>query len=418
MSDVILHSAGANNATRVSNVFIDHYMRDANGEYIKVYLYLLRCLEDEGKEFSIAGMADVLDHTQRDISRALSHWEKKGLLHLEFAEDGSLGGICISEPVVPRTQAPAEPFLKIASDGAGNAEAFGAAGDGAASVARTFEPTVDGAASAARAFEPTVDGAASAARAFKPTVDGAANVVSIDQGRRNAIRGAVGHSYSADEMSLLGQNEDVREMLCVTERYMGRPLASVESDMVLYWYDGMGMSADLIVYLVEYCLEHGHKSIHYMNKVAISWVDKGVSTVEEAREQTESFDSKSSVVAVEFGISDRGLVPTERAYLQKWQSEYGFSKELIGEACRRTILKTGRPNFQYADSILKSWKEAGAFSMDEVKRLDESHSQSVKTKRVNKAKSGTGAKDKFHNFNEHGYDYDAIQELLIRQQQG
>ena len=370
MSDVILHSAGANNATRVSNVFIDHYMRDANGEYIKVYLYLLRCLEDEGKEFSIAGMADVLDHTQRDISRALSHWEKKGLLHLEFAEDGSLGGICISEPVVPRTQAPAEPFLKIASDGAG---------EGASAVA---------------------------------------NVVSIDQGRRNAIRGAVGHSYSADEMSLLGQNEDVREMLCVTERYMGRPLASVESDMVLYWYDGMGMSADLIVYLVEYCLEHGHKSIHYMNKVAISWVDKGVSTVEEAREQTESFDSKSSVVAVEFGISDRGLVPTERAYLQKWQSEYGFSKELIGEACRRTILKTGRPNFQYADSILKSWKEAGAFSMDEVKRLDESHSQSVKTKRVNKAKSGTGAKDKFHNFNEHGYDYDAIQELLIRQQQG
>ena len=96
MSDVFLRAAGTDTMTSVPNVFIDSYMKDANGEYVKVYLYLLRCLGDEGMDFSVAGMADALDHTQRDISRALNYWESKGLLRQEYAQDGDLMGICRS----------------------------------------------------------------------------------------------------------------------------------------------------------------------------------------------------------------------------------------------------------------------------------------------------------------------------------
>ena len=60
--------------TGVPNVFLDHYMPGANGEYVKVYLYLLRALGDPSRELSVTGLADALDHTEGDILRALKYW--------------------------------------------------------------------------------------------------------------------------------------------------------------------------------------------------------------------------------------------------------------------------------------------------------------------------------------------------------
>ena len=49
------------NATIVSNEFIDRYMTSANGEYVKVYLYLAR---HQGREITVTEMADALNHTE------------------------------------------------------------------------------------------------------------------------------------------------------------------------------------------------------------------------------------------------------------------------------------------------------------------------------------------------------------------
>ena len=49
--------------TVVKNTFIDQYMPQANGEFVKVYLYLLRCA-NTGRELSLSSIADVLEHTE------------------------------------------------------------------------------------------------------------------------------------------------------------------------------------------------------------------------------------------------------------------------------------------------------------------------------------------------------------------
>ena len=53
MSKITLHNSNLS-ATYVSNQFIDHYMTSANGEYVKVYLYLLRCMGSDHCSFSIS----------------------------------------------------------------------------------------------------------------------------------------------------------------------------------------------------------------------------------------------------------------------------------------------------------------------------------------------------------------------------
>ena len=59
----------AHGVTVVSNEFIDNYMARANGEYVKVYLYLLR---HQQEEVSIGQIADALNHTEADVQRALA----------------------------------------------------------------------------------------------------------------------------------------------------------------------------------------------------------------------------------------------------------------------------------------------------------------------------------------------------------
>lgn len=68
--------------TVISNAFIEHFMLDANGSYVKVYLYLSKCIQSGGIDISIPFLADKTDSTERDIIRALQHWEKKGLIKI------------------------------------------------------------------------------------------------------------------------------------------------------------------------------------------------------------------------------------------------------------------------------------------------------------------------------------------------
>ena len=56
-----------------SENFILIAMAGANGEYVKVYLYILR---HQGEELTVESIADALDHTESDVRRAVSYWEK------------------------------------------------------------------------------------------------------------------------------------------------------------------------------------------------------------------------------------------------------------------------------------------------------------------------------------------------------
>ena len=93
MSQFVLKSSESAGMTSISNYFLDYCMPRANGEYVKVYLYLLRALNRPGLTLSVAGLADALDRTESDILRALKYWEKQGILSLECDSANVLQGI-------------------------------------------------------------------------------------------------------------------------------------------------------------------------------------------------------------------------------------------------------------------------------------------------------------------------------------
>ena len=109
MDNILLCSNHIPLVTSIHNTFIEKYMLRANGSYVKVYLYLSKCIQAGQDDLSISSLADQMENTEKDIIRALNYWEKQGLLRITRSEDGSeILGIDVLNPdeLVTDTAAP------------------------------------------------------------------------------------------------------------------------------------------------------------------------------------------------------------------------------------------------------------------------------------------------------------------------
>ena len=82
MSMLTLNNDCLASVTAVPDLFLDQYMPAANGEFVKVYLYLLKLVKDHQQDSTLSSMADFFSCTENDIVRALKYWEKQGLAEL------------------------------------------------------------------------------------------------------------------------------------------------------------------------------------------------------------------------------------------------------------------------------------------------------------------------------------------------
>lgn len=102
MSGLFLDKRYITDTTSVSNNFIDQYMPYANGEFVKIYLHLLRSVTSSDSNLSIGKIADVFNDTERDVIRALRYWENLGLLTLSTDATSNITGIrlepCVRKP--------------------------------------------------------------------------------------------------------------------------------------------------------------------------------------------------------------------------------------------------------------------------------------------------------------------------------
>ena len=212
------------------------------------------------------------------------------------------------------------------------------------------------------------------------------------------------------EIDQFRAQKEIRSLLFIAEQYLGKTLTHAEMDAITYFYDTLHMSADLIEYLLESCVESGHKSMHYIQKVAFSWAEAGIETVAQAKEESRLYSRSCYTVLNAFGIKNRGPAASELDYIRKWSEEYAFAPDIIEEACRRTIMATHQPSFEYADSILKKWHERDIRSLNDVARLDEEY-QKDRTSAMRH--TGRPATKNLNNFERRSYDMESLEEQLL-----
>lgn len=409
MTAINISSDIATSFTTVSDIFIDQYMPKANGEFVKVYLYLLRATGSGAGIATISEIADHFSNTEADIIRALNYWASEGILQLQSGADGQIMGINLCSLSVSGMQAAQSNIQSAVADNAAqnilqnsvvnndaqNNLQNGVVNNDAQNISTTNIRMQDSV--VAKLKTQATDKPASSQK-----------------------------EYTLDEIKEFRKNPDISELFFIIETYLKHTLSSSDTNMVLYWLDELHFSTDLVEYLVEYCITKGHSSLRYMNKVALGWADAGIKTVDQAKDDAAAHSQIYYSVMKALGITGRNLVDSEVSLINKWVGEYGFDIELVKAACSKTISAIQKPSFEYTDSILANWRKKDVHTLKDVEVLDANFAKANKVSATgssqgtnaangsSKPKSNNpGSKNKFNNFNQRNNDYDKLEKLFL-----
>lgn len=164
-----------------------------------------------------------------------------------------------------------------------------------------------------------------------------------------------------DVQRLQKEDEGVAFVLREAERILGGTFTSYDTATLAWLVSGAGLSPEVLVTVIEYCNSIGHGKLRYIQKVALEWLDAGITTVEMAEERIRALTEKSGwegEMKSVLEIRDRNLVAKEKEYCESWRM-LGISPELVRAAYERCIEQTGKRAFAYINKVLLSWKQSG-----------------------------------------------------------
>lgn len=379
-------------ATSISNIFIDNYMADAHGSYVKVYIYLIRCLLDPSMSVSISNISDKLEETENDIVKALKYWAKKGVLSLQFDPDGQVSSISISD-LASGTQHPARALTEQLPE----VPSFTVYPD--TGRFRSFEDTSylpDSYDTVSTDVKPLLHAVSFVKEQPKAPV--ADDPMTLQR-----------PNYTAGQMERFKEFDEFTGLIDYIEEHLGKTLTLKDLQTPAFLFEQLGFSTELIKYLYDYCIGLGKKTSAYIEKVARNWAKDDIRTVEKAQAAVLERSAELTAVRKAFGIN-RSLGSAELEYVSKWATVYRMNPDLITEACSRTLLKIGKPGFEYTDRILSSWNSSGITTVDELHILDQAHEAKSRAKR--QAPTTPNTTNKFAQFPQRTYtqaDYAEIE---------
>lgn len=409
MTAINISSDIATSFTTVSDIFIDQYMPKANGEFVKVYLYLLRATGSGAGIATISEIADHFSNTEADIIRALNYWASEGILQVQTGADGQIIGINLCSLSVSGMQAAQSNIQSAVADNAAQ---------------NNLQNGVINNATQNNLQNSVVNNAAQNISTANIRMQD--SVVEKLKSQTPDKAASSQKEYTLDEIKEFRKNPDISELFFIIETYLKHTLSSTDTNMVLYWLDELHFSTDLVEYLVEYCITKGHSSLRYMNKVALGWADAGIKTVDQAKDDAAAHSQIYYSVMKALGITGRNLVDSEVSLINKWVGEYGFDIELVKAACSKTISAIQKPSFEYTDSILANWRKKDVHTLKDVEVLDANFAKANKASATGSSQSTNAAngsskpksnnsssKNKFNNFNQRNNDYDKLEKLFL-----
>lgn len=294
--------------TPIDNVFIDNYMTDTRGDFIKVYLFILR-LGYSNISMGIEEISNSLNLLQTDVQRALEFWESKGLM--KITPTG------VIEMVSPRIKEE----LK--------------------------------------------------------------NEVFFDN--------------------------PVKEMFNGIEKLVGRPLSSKELSVYMSFIEDFNFSPELINILIEYCSSKKKTDIRYIEKVAMTWNDAGIKTLNDAQNHITKFEDKWTkyrAIINYMGFKDNEISKPQEDMLEKWLFKFNMTSEVIQEACKISVMRINECNFKYIDTILCDWQDKGIRVLEDVKKSE----RKAKPFKKNQANNHSGLTQ---TSSKRQYDVDALEKQLL-----
>ena len=183
-------------------------------------------------------------------------------------------------------------------------------------------------------------------------------------------------SYSSGELAdAMEGNEDFASLVDFASKKLGKMLTPAEQSNLFILVDMLSMPCDLIMAIIEYCIERGKKSVKYIERTAEKLSEEGIDTYKKfekylrGKEKQQELEEKVKKI---IGAQDRALTKGEKTVIEGFLND-GIDIELISLAYEKTINNISKPSLSYMSKIVDNWKSKGiksAADLDGMKPYD------------------------------------------------
>ena len=176
-------------------------------------------------------------------------------------------------------------------------------------------------------------------------------------GMKKPQKKTIGEEKNQQSLHFL-DNSSMQQMFSDIEKTLARPLNGIETDSILEWIDSLGAAPEVISFAYKYCVERKKENVKYIGKVVEGWTGRGFRSVSQVEEFLEDVDKRHYVykrILKALGFF-RNVTEEERRIIDRWLDEFGFSMDMILEACGKTS-GISNPNINYVNSVLINWNK-------------------------------------------------------------
>lgn len=275
----------------VNNSFVDKYMCEANGSFIKVYLYLLR--HSSKPDLEISDIANALNLFESDVIRAFKYWQKMNVLEYEQVSDKDF-------------------VLKFVPQKAGD--------DNLAVLSN----------------EETEEKYVVSKMPSAPT---SVNYTKSDINTYMRNNDGIRHMFLISEQLLCKTLTDTdRKILFSFYDYLSFPIEVIFT--LLEYCISIGKTN--MRYIEKVAYTWAEKGIDTLSKASVY--------VKEENELQSTYKRFKTM----FKITGREFTNTEEDYIKDWVYNLKFSDKQIKNAYEITVQNTGKIAFKYMDAVLKN----------------------------------------------------------------
>ncbi len=167
----------------------------------------------------------------------------------------------------------------------------------------------------------------------------------------------------------LENNGKTAELIDTCENIIGKIFTTAETNVVIGLLDHLSLSEDYILLLFAHAAKNGKHSVRYIETMALSLVDRDITTYKELEAELLNIDLAESTlreVRRMFGIGRRAFSDKEKNMVYNWCVKWSYGADVIGKAYEITVNSTGEASLSYANAILNKWHAEKLTTIEEV----------------------------------------------------
>ena len=166
--------------------------------------------------------------------------------------------------------------------------------------------------------------------------------------------------------------EDKKLQLLLREAQLkfGRNLKTNEASTLVWLYDDLGLDVSLILLLIQFAKSSDKLNISFIEKTAITWVDKGIENIVSAEKWITDraiYDLAWKRVCSAFSIEYRRPSEKESEYSYLWLNDWKLSDDLLAAAYDVCVDTKSKFMFSYTAKILENWHKKGYKTAKDIK---------------------------------------------------